>query len=129
MTNIVKNKNGIKFDIDAIATDLNGKMDRDCLNRSDAGSGVMANMAMPDYSAVTTLEINTPSEFDAWWWGDTDHYQNWSITLPDGSTTRLADVSSGGINSTCFQFFPKGTYYTYAYENYKPKLIPIKGQS
>lgn len=46
MTNIVKNKNGIEFDIDAIATDLNGKMDRDCSNRSDAGSGVMAHMAM-----------------------------------------------------------------------------------
>ena len=32
MTNIVKNKNGIEFDIDAIATDLNGKMDRDGVN-------------------------------------------------------------------------------------------------
>lgn len=32
MTNIVKNKNGIEFDIDAIATDLNGKMDVDGVN-------------------------------------------------------------------------------------------------
>ena len=32
MTEIVTNKNGIEFDIDAIATDLNGKMDRDGVN-------------------------------------------------------------------------------------------------
>ena len=32
MTDIVYNKNGIPFDIDAIATDLNGKMDRDGVN-------------------------------------------------------------------------------------------------
>lgn len=32
MTNIVTNKDGIEFDIDAIATDLNGKMDRDGVN-------------------------------------------------------------------------------------------------
>jgi hypothetical protein len=28
----VTNKNGIEFDIDALATDVNGKMDRDCTN-------------------------------------------------------------------------------------------------
>lgn len=32
MTDIVYNKNGIEFDIDAIATDLNGKMDTDGTN-------------------------------------------------------------------------------------------------
>ena len=32
MTDIVYNKNGIPFDIDAIATDLNGKMDTDGVN-------------------------------------------------------------------------------------------------
>ena len=32
MTDIVYNKNGIPFDIDAIATDLNGKMDKDGVN-------------------------------------------------------------------------------------------------
>jgi hypothetical protein len=32
MTDIVYNKNGIPFDIDAIATDLNGKMDKDGIN-------------------------------------------------------------------------------------------------
>lgn len=32
MTDIVYNKNGVAFDIDALATDVNGKMDRDGLN-------------------------------------------------------------------------------------------------
>lgn len=32
MTQIVYNKNGIPFDIDAIATDINGKMDKDGVN-------------------------------------------------------------------------------------------------
>ena len=28
----VYNKNGVAFDIDALATDVNGKLDRDCSN-------------------------------------------------------------------------------------------------
>ena len=32
MTDIVYNKNGIPFDIDALATDVNGKMDKDGIN-------------------------------------------------------------------------------------------------
>lgn len=32
MTDIVYNKNGVPFDIDSIATDLNGKMDKDGVN-------------------------------------------------------------------------------------------------
>ena len=36
MTNIVYNKNGVAFDIDAIATDLNGKLDRDLTNINEA---------------------------------------------------------------------------------------------
>lgn len=32
MTTTVTNKNGIEFDIDALATDVNGKMDKDGVN-------------------------------------------------------------------------------------------------
>ena len=32
MTDTVYNKNGIPFDIDALATDVNGKADRDLVN-------------------------------------------------------------------------------------------------
>ena len=38
MTDIVYNKNGIPFDIDAIATDLNGKADVDLTNLSSTAS-------------------------------------------------------------------------------------------
>lgn len=47
MSNIVYNKNGIPFDIDTIATDLNGKADRDLINCSDTGTSNMAHAAMP----------------------------------------------------------------------------------
>lgn len=40
MTQIVYNKNGIPFDIDAIATDINGKADKDLLN-TDTDRGVL----------------------------------------------------------------------------------------
>lgn len=109
---------------------LNDKVDLDFnnMNPSSTSKNTIVGWGLPDYSNVTTLDINTPSPFDAWWWGDTNHYQHWDITLPDGTTTRLCGVSNGGLNSTCFQFFPKGTQYTSAYNNYKPKLVPIKGQ-
>ena len=48
----VTNKNGIAFDIDALATDVNGKMDRDCLNYSATGGGVMARMALPSKTYI-----------------------------------------------------------------------------
>ena len=47
MGTTVTNKNGIEFDIDALATDVNGKLDRDCLNYSATGASVMGSMAMP----------------------------------------------------------------------------------
>ena len=52
MTNIVYNKNGIPFDIDALATDVNGKLDRDCLNYSDTGYSVMAGASMPSNTYI-----------------------------------------------------------------------------
>jgi hypothetical protein len=38
MTDIVYNKNGVPFDIDALATDVNGKADRDLVNVSSNAS-------------------------------------------------------------------------------------------
>lgn len=40
------------IDIGRITEALNGKVDRDATNRSDAGSGVMAHMAMPSDTYV-----------------------------------------------------------------------------
>jgi hypothetical protein len=47
MTDIVYNKNGIAFDIDAIATDLNGKADIDFTNVNNAGLIKGAGLGMP----------------------------------------------------------------------------------
>ena len=52
MTDIVYNKNGVPFDIDAIATDLNGKADVDLVNCTDAGNIVMAKASMPSDTYV-----------------------------------------------------------------------------
>lgn len=53
MTDIVYNKNGVPFDIDAIATDLNGKMDTDGTNADPSESFI--NMFMPDYASATLV--------------------------------------------------------------------------
>ena len=46
------------IDIGQITEALNDKMDRDAINRSDVGSGVMANMAMP---SNTYIDIPFPA--------------------------------------------------------------------
>ena len=53
---IVTNKNGIEFDIDDIATDLNGKADVDLTNVNNAGTSKSAGWAMPSttYETITT---------------------------------------------------------------------------
>ena len=50
MTEIVYNKSGIPFDIDAIATDLNGKADVDLTNVNNSGTSVGASWSMPSTS-------------------------------------------------------------------------------
>lgn len=44
---MVDSTNLPEVDINQIATDLNGKMDRDCLNASDTGNVQMAKASMP----------------------------------------------------------------------------------
>jgi hypothetical protein len=47
MTEIVYNRSGIPFDIDDIATDLNGKADVDLTNVNDSGTSRGAGWGMP----------------------------------------------------------------------------------
>lgn len=49
---LITNKDGIPFDIDAIITDLNGKADTDLLNVSDTGNVQMAKASMPSNKYV-----------------------------------------------------------------------------
>ena len=55
MTNIVPNKNGVEIDVDAIASDLNMKLEKDLVNITDAGKVKIAHNAMPS----NTYEILT----------------------------------------------------------------------
>ena len=61
----VYNRNGIPFDIDAIASDLNGKADLDLLNCSETGTIWMAHNAMPSYEFINLTLGATESEYIA----------------------------------------------------------------
>lgn len=49
----VTNKNGVEFDIDAIATDLNGKADADLMNLNSNGNSRSAGLAMPSNTSIS----------------------------------------------------------------------------
>lgn len=49
---MVDSTNLPEVDINAIATDLNNKMDRDCLNASDTGNIQMAKASMPSNTYI-----------------------------------------------------------------------------
>lgn len=49
---MVDSTNLPEVDINQIATDLNGKMDRDCLNASDTGNIQMAKASMPSNTYI-----------------------------------------------------------------------------
>ena len=48
----VTNKNGVEFDIDALATDLNGKADVDLMNINNTGASVLSEGALPSNTSV-----------------------------------------------------------------------------
>lgn len=56
MTEIVYNRSGIPFDIDAIATDLNGKADVDFINVNNSGKSLGTSWFMPS-SVYTDLTM------------------------------------------------------------------------
>ena len=58
MSDIVYNKNGTPFDIDAIATDLNGKADVDLTNVNNSGTSLGASWTMPS-STYKTLTLGS----------------------------------------------------------------------
>lgn len=60
----VYNKDGIAFDIDAIATDLNNKMDRDLSNfatLSQSFINEIMDAMMPDYANLIQISAGTSS--------------------------------------------------------------------
>ena len=70
MTTTVTNKDGIDFDIDALATDVNGKADVDLTNiaPSSSAKSTIIGWVMPDYSAGVSKAWDTAlqAEVDGW---------------------------------------------------------------
>lgn len=60
----VYNKDGIPFDIDALATDINGKADKDLSNFTTLSKSFIneiMNAMMPDYANLIQISANTSS--------------------------------------------------------------------
>lgn len=98
MTDIVYNKNGIPFDIDAIATDLNGKADVDLsnINPTQNVKNTIVGWGMPDYSAGVTVST-TP--FIAPYDGVIGFYQtaevNDELSINVNGTTIVRKINAG----------------------------------
>ena len=61
MSNTVYNKDGIPFDIDALATDVNGKADIDLSNisASQSAKDTIVGWGLPDYANAIDLGLST----------------------------------------------------------------------
>lgn len=94
MTDIVYNKNGIPFDIDAIATDLNGKADTDLTNCTNTANIKMAHNAMPSNAYIDLTVGESGSTYTA----PADGY----ISAFCVNST-MCNLHCGFINSTDFQ--------------------------
>ena len=105
MGEIVTNKNGVEFDIDAIATDLNGKMDVDgnnsvcptLLSRTANSYGGVVEIWSDGYCVQNGIATSTSS------WGITTVTlsQNYINTNYIINLTSLLGASSYNDTSTC----------------------------
>ena len=105
----ITNKDGIEFDIDAIATDLNGKMDRDGVNAIP--SETFISMFMPDYNQ----KVSWATGIGNIWEAPYDCYL--SILLDQNSSFGLRENSASGS---------RFIYYYTVSSNAITTYIPIK---
>ena len=119
MTEIVYNRNGVPFDIDNIATDLNGKADCDLTNVNDTGTAKVANWGMPSdvYDDITV------GASDSTYTAPADGFLNivaytstacYFFVTYDG-TEYVAFQDSGYGNASCFLPMRTGTNYSIEY--------------
>ena len=104
MTDIVYNKNGVPFNIDDIATDLNGKADKDLGNIDSAGTARASGWGAPSTRVVSDIfsaTVTTSTE---------QHY-----TAPaDGfiqiecTSSALGRVGIVGLGNLCFLGYVAG---------------------
>ena len=105
----VRNKNGIEFDVDALVTDVNGKVDKDLvnctvpyvMNRTPNNQGGIVEIWSDGYCVQTGIvqsgstSVAFPMEFK-----DTNYYFNANLTN-GGDLTTLHIVSSNYSTTGC----------------------------
>lgn len=91
---MVDSTNLPNVDINQIATDLNNKMDRDCLNYSDTGYNFMAGAGMPSDTYVDLTLGTSGSSYTA----PANGFVAFSLTSDtNGAEIWLSSISAGGV--------------------------------
>ena len=128
----VTNKNGVEFDIDTIATDLNGKMDVDGTNA--ILSETFISLFMPDYENGVEWNTNTP--FTTYGFLYVHHETDYSGAKLYNSLgvnyLTVLNPTNGGAGGSCMIPVRKGDYYDYYWANdhlHKATFYPMKGLS
>lgn len=114
----VYNKDGIPFDIDAIATDLNSKADTDLsnINASQSAKNEIISWGMPDFSSRITIPYNTSIQLPC---DAVVYHSNYSATYTDYCHTAISldnstwiDIGYWGYTAMAFSYtvLPKGIY-------------------
>lgn len=116
----VYNKNGVAFDIDVIATDLNGKADVDLTNLNDAGNIKTAHNAMPSSTYVRLTLGASGATYtapaDGYFYADGAGTANGDYRLT--SDIMYKDVYTWGvINFSMLLPVIKGQVVTYTYSS------------
>ncbi len=116
MTEIVYNRNGISFDIDAIATDLNGKADVDLSNVNNSGNTLMAKASMPSvtYDNLTLGANGTQYTAPANGWytlrgdGNSSYTHAFMTNINNGLCSGYTTGSNGNANVHVYMAAQKG---------------------
>ena len=107
MSEIVYNKNGVPFDIDAVATDLNGKMDRDGTNSTNPV------MSAPYVVSRTANSNGGVTEI----WSDGYCVQTGVKSITSGTSGYLITLDQSYISTNYLILVSasNGSYSTYGY--------------
>lgn len=88
---MVDSTNLPEVDINQIATDLNGKMDRDCLNASDTGNIQMAKASMPSRRYIDLTLGASGSTYTA----PADGWVRLATQLPAAKWINIVNLTDG----------------------------------
>lgn len=141
MSNVVYNKDGIPFDIDALVTDVNGKADVDLSNTSPSSmfKSNSVSWCMPDYenqitgSSKNWVQCSKDSFICIWGFDSYTEDFKAQVSPNNGTDIFTVGVRSDDVNSntqtTSFTFLcPKNWYFRCTSEGIPTYVIyPLKG--